>query len=241
MPSLVKAAARLSAIPLLDRLLRATERVIAPLQRTIALAGFALSARHAAADVRLRRRRDVPRGATMTTHFAWLGAARRDLRRVLAAGLRRLAREGSPAAVRGTVPRGHRPDRPRAARRSCLHHGTGDGGRRGGAADGGRIPAVLRRTELRTAAARSAARLRGRLPLLDVRFFVTAVLTQREAGGNLAEVLDNLASVIRDRFKVKPAGASSPRTRGCMDGFSSASRRRWPSCCRFSRPDTSPR
>jgi tight adherence protein B len=42
-----------------------------------------------------------------------------------------------------------------------------------------------------------------RIPLLDARFFVTAVLTQRESGGNLAEVLDNLASVIRDRFKVK--------------------------------------
>lgn len=42
-----------------------------------------------------------------------------------------------------------------------------------------------------------------RIPLLDVRFFVTAVLTQREAGGNLAEVLENLGSVIRDRFKVK--------------------------------------
>jgi len=42
-----------------------------------------------------------------------------------------------------------------------------------------------------------------RVPLLDARFFVTAVLTQREAGGNLAEVLDNLAGVIRERFKVK--------------------------------------
>ena len=42
-----------------------------------------------------------------------------------------------------------------------------------------------------------------RVPLLDARFFVTAVLTQRESGGNLSEVLDNLASVIRERFKVK--------------------------------------
>ena len=42
-----------------------------------------------------------------------------------------------------------------------------------------------------------------RIPLLDSRFFVTAVMTQREAGGNLAEILDNLASVIRERFKVK--------------------------------------
>jgi tight adherence protein B len=43
----------------------------------------------------------------------------------------------------------------------------------------------------------------GRVPLLDARFFVTAVLIQREAGGNLAEILDNIASVIRDRFRVK--------------------------------------
>jgi tight adherence protein B len=42
-----------------------------------------------------------------------------------------------------------------------------------------------------------------RIPLIDAKFFVTAVLTQREAGGNLSEVLDNLASVMRDRFQVK--------------------------------------
>jgi len=42
-----------------------------------------------------------------------------------------------------------------------------------------------------------------RIPSLDARFFVTAVLTQREAGGNLSEVLDNLATIIRDRFRVK--------------------------------------
>ena len=42
-----------------------------------------------------------------------------------------------------------------------------------------------------------------RVPLLDAKFFATAVLTQRDAGGNMAEVLDNLSSVIRDRFKIK--------------------------------------
>lgn len=42
-----------------------------------------------------------------------------------------------------------------------------------------------------------------RMPVIDARFFVTAVLTQREIGGNLGEVLDNLARVIRDRFRVK--------------------------------------
>ena len=42
-----------------------------------------------------------------------------------------------------------------------------------------------------------------RIPVLDARFFVTAVLIQRESGGNLSEVLDNLSSVIRDRQRVK--------------------------------------
>jgi tight adherence protein B len=42
-----------------------------------------------------------------------------------------------------------------------------------------------------------------RVPLLDARFFVTAVLIQRESGGNLSEVLENIATVMRDRFRVK--------------------------------------
>jgi tight adherence protein B len=42
-----------------------------------------------------------------------------------------------------------------------------------------------------------------RMPLLDARFFATAVLTQRESGGNLSEVLDNLSKLIRERFKLK--------------------------------------
>ena len=41
-----------------------------------------------------------------------------------------------------------------------------------------------------------------RVPILDVRFFATAVLIQRETGGNLSEILDNLAYVVRERFKI---------------------------------------
>jgi tight adherence protein B len=41
-----------------------------------------------------------------------------------------------------------------------------------------------------------------RIPSLDVRFFATAVLIQRETGGNLSEILDNLAHVVRERFKI---------------------------------------
>jgi tight adherence protein B len=45
--------------------------------------------------------------------------------------------------------------------------------------------------------------LAARVPLLDVRFFVSAVLMQRETGGNLGEILTNLAHVIRERFRLK--------------------------------------
>jgi tight adherence protein B len=41
-----------------------------------------------------------------------------------------------------------------------------------------------------------------RIPLVDVRFFVTALLVQKETGGNLAEILDELARVIRERFRI---------------------------------------
>jgi tight adherence protein B len=45
--------------------------------------------------------------------------------------------------------------------------------------------------------------LADRVTILDVRFFVTAVAIQRETGGNLAEILDNLAHVVRERFKIR--------------------------------------
>jgi tight adherence protein B len=41
-----------------------------------------------------------------------------------------------------------------------------------------------------------------RVPLVDVRFFATALLVQKETGGNLAEILDELARVMRERFRI---------------------------------------
>jgi tight adherence protein B len=41
-----------------------------------------------------------------------------------------------------------------------------------------------------------------RIPLDDLRFFVISVILQRETGGNLAEILENLARLIRERFKL---------------------------------------
>jgi tight adherence protein B len=41
-----------------------------------------------------------------------------------------------------------------------------------------------------------------RVPLIDVKFFVTALMIQKETGGNLAEILDGLSRVIRERFRI---------------------------------------
>ena len=45
--------------------------------------------------------------------------------------------------------------------------------------------------------------LADRVSIIDVRILTTAILIQREVGGNLAEVLDNLANVIRVRFTIR--------------------------------------
>jgi tight adherence protein B len=42
-----------------------------------------------------------------------------------------------------------------------------------------------------------------RVPLLDVRFFASSVLLQKQTGGNLSEILSRLAYVIRERFRLK--------------------------------------
>ena len=42
-----------------------------------------------------------------------------------------------------------------------------------------------------------------RVPLTDLKFFVVAVLIQRETGGNLAEILGNISNIIRERFKLR--------------------------------------
>jgi tight adherence protein B len=48
----------------------------------------------------------------------------------------------------------------------------------------------------------SLLNLTERVPLVDVRMLVTALLIQRDTGGNLAEILDELARVIRERFRI---------------------------------------
>ena len=62
--------------------------------------------------------------------------------------------------------------------------------------------------------------LTNRIPMLDFRFFCSAVLLQRQTGGNLSEILSRLAHVIRERFRlkgeVKAASAHGRLTAGIL-------------------------
>lgn len=49
---------------------------------------------------------------------------------------------------------------------------------------------------------RALANLSDRVPLTDLRYFVVAVLIQRESGGNLTEILGNLSRLVRERLKL---------------------------------------
>ncbi len=60
-------------------------------------------------------------------------------------------------------------------------------------------------------------KLAQRAPSLDIRFFVSAVLLQKRTGGNLAELLDKLAELMRNRFKLR-ARIRAVSAQGIMSG-----------------------
>lgn len=64
----------------------------------------------------------------------------------------------------------------------------------------------------------SLAGLAARVPLVDVRILVTAVMIQRDVGGNLAEILDNLSQLIRTRFTIRRQ-LRTYTAQGRMSGF----------------------
>jgi tight adherence protein B len=67
---------------------------------------------------------------------------------------------------------------------------------------GGEFRRVFEETQLGMDPGEALGRLAERTPTDDVRFFCTAVAIQRSSGGNLAEILDRLSEVIRERFKI---------------------------------------
>ncbi|MBV9503680.1 MAG: type II secretion system F family protein [Acidobacteriia bacterium] len=62
---------------------------------------------------------------------------------------------------------------------------------------------VTRELALGASLENALSNLAVRVPLIETRFFVAAVLLQREAGGNLAEVLGRLATSLRDRLRLR--------------------------------------
>ena len=106
--------------------------------------------------------------------------------------------------VRGDAARGDRPAGPRHPRGPSALGGAQDGGRRDAGAD--RRASSGAPTRSTASACRSRTRCSPwptGCSIVDVRILVTAILIQREVGGNLAEVLDNLANVIRARFTIR--------------------------------------
>ncbi len=62
---------------------------------------------------------------------------------------------------------------------------------------------IFREQELGISLSSSLLILTQKIPLMDLKYFVTTYQINREIGGNLADVLDNIANLIRERFKLK--------------------------------------
>jgi tight adherence protein B len=200
--TLIKPEERLSAIPMVDRLLKASGQVIAPIQQRVTLSGMKITpatllmACACSASI-------VFAIVTLTLRQRWLGlllgllAAFVPMAYVNYRARKRLLlfEEQFPEAIdliARALRAGHafttglsivseEAPEPIASEFRQLYEEQNFGRP---------IPEAMRA-------------LAERVPLLDARFFATAVLTQRESGGNLAAILDNISAVIRDRFKVK--------------------------------------
>jgi len=58
-----------------------------------------------------------------------------------------------------------------------------------------------------------------RVPSTDMRYFVIAVLIQRDTGGNLAELLESISHIIRDRMKLLGQVRVLSAERACRPGY----------------------
>ncbi len=61
---------------------------------------------------------------------------------------------------------------------------------------------VFEEQNLGVALDESLRSLGDRIPNLDLKFFATAVILQRQTGGDLAEILDKIGTLVRDRFRI---------------------------------------
>jgi tight adherence protein B len=68
---------------------------------------------------------------------------------------------------------------------------------------GQELRALFNEQNLGASLERSFLSFSKRVPIPDIRFFCSAVLLQRQTGGNLSEILNRLSYIIRERFKLK--------------------------------------
>jgi tight adherence protein B len=68
---------------------------------------------------------------------------------------------------------------------------------------GQELRALFNEQNLGASLERSFANFSRRVPIPDVRYFCSAVLLQRQTGGNLSEILNRLSHIIRERFRLK--------------------------------------
>jgi tight adherence protein B len=199
---LVKPAEQLSAIPAIDRLLRASTQVVAPLQQQLSMAALKMTlgtlflACGCAGVTTFAL-------VALTTHQRWLGlllglfAAYLPIAYVRARARKRLLllEEQFPEGI-DLIARALRAGHAFTAGLSIVADEAPE-------PMAGEFRQLYEEQNFGKPLPEAMRTFAQRVPLLDARFFATAVLTQRESGGNLAGILDNISTVIRDRFKVK--------------------------------------
>jgi tight adherence protein B len=199
---LIKPAEQLSAIPAFDRLLRASGRLVGPLQAKIALAGMKITPATLFLACGCSGVMTFAAIALLTRQ-RWLGlllgvlAAYLPMAYVRARAGRRLLllEEQFPEAI-DLIARALRAGHAFTTGLSIVADEAPE-------PMAGEFRQLYEEQNFGKPMFEAMRTFAQRVPLLDARFFATAVLTQRESGGNLAVILDNIANVIRDRFKVK--------------------------------------
>jgi len=199
---LVREGERLSAIPVIDRLLRASQKVVSPMQRQITLSGLRVTPGTLFLTCGCISVTTFALVA-LTTHQRSLGllvglfAAYLPIAYVKARARKRLMllEEQFPEAI-DLIARALRAGHAFTTGLSIVADEAP-------APMSGEFRQLYEEQNFGKPLPDAMRTFAQRVPLLDARFFATAVLTQRESGGNLAGILDNIASVIRDRFKVK--------------------------------------
>ncbi len=110
--------------------------------------------------------------------------------------------EAQARPVREAAARCPRHDRPGPQGRPRLQRGPADGGHGVCRSRQDRVPQDPRRDQLRLGYEDALRNMADRVDCPDLKFFALSVIIQRQSGGNLAEILEKISYLIRERFKL---------------------------------------